>query len=160
MFPSRPRRLPSFSYRGPWRYSLTFCCAHRHDAFVDPRVVSNLTSLLLRTAAEQQFEVVAYCFMPNHLHLLVEGLSDDSELVAFCRLARQRLAHAYARCTSRPLWQPGYWEHVLREGDTSEACALYIVGNPLRKKLAQSIGDYPYSGGTWFDKVGGSGRPS
>jgi REP element-mobilizing transposase RayT len=51
-----------------------------HDAFVDPRVVSNLTSLLLRTGGgAEQFEVVAYCFMPNHLHLLVEGLSDDSE---------------------------------------------------------------------------------
>ena len=145
---------------GPVRIFFTMNTFRRNRHFMTNDVVGPARDQLLRTSTECGVETVAYCFMPNHLHLLVEGPSDDSELVAFCRLARQRLAHAYARCTSRPLWQPGYWEHVLREGDTSEACALYIFGNPLRKKLAQSIGDYPYSGGTWFDKVGGSGRPS
>jgi putative transposase len=112
--------------------------------------VALLAAQMLRTCEEHHFEVLAYCFMPDHLHLLLEGLSDDADMRSCCRLLRQRLAHAYAGLTGRPLWQPGYWDRVLRAGEETRDCALYILANPIRRGLARTIGEYPYSGGTWF----------
>jgi putative transposase len=153
MHPGRPKRLPSFSYRGPWRYSLTFCAAHQHRAFVSADVVGLLVEQIVRTCKEQHFEVLAYCFMPDHVHLLLEGLADHADLRACGRLVRQRMALAYTHRVGRRLWQPGYWERVLREGDATEQCARYIYDNPVRRGLVRAAGEYPYSGGTWFERI-------
>ena len=155
MIPARPKRLAHFSYRGPWRYSLTFCAARKHRAFTSTDIVGVLTDQVLRTCSERQFELLAYCFMPDHVHLLVEGLSDDADLKSFCRVVRQRLAHAYAQREGRALWQPGYWERVLRAEEETEAAAMYIFANPVRRGLARTLREYPYTGGTWFRKVTG-----
>jgi hypothetical protein len=53
------------------------------------------------------------------------------------------------------LWQPGYWERVLRAEEDSVDCALYIFANPVRRGLARSPAEYPYSGGTWFARATG-----
>jgi REP-associated tyrosine transposase len=153
MYPSRPKRLLHFSYSGRWRYSLTFCALRKHRAFVDSVIVGVLIDQLLRTCDEQAFEVIAYCFMPDHVHILVEGIKENAHLMTCCRLLRQRTAHAYAQQVGRPLWQVGYWEWVLREEQQTEDCARYIFANPIRAGLAKTIEDYPFSGGTWFRRV-------
>jgi putative transposase len=153
MHPGRPKRLSSFSYRGCYRYSLTFCAAHQHPAFVSTDIVQMLVPQILRTCEEQHFELLAYCFMPDHVHLLLEGLTDDADFRACGRVLRQRTALAYAQQVGRRLWQPGYWEKVLREEDGTEQCARYIFGNPVRRGLVRAPREYPYSGGTWFQKV-------
>ena len=153
MVPSRPRRLRGFSYVGRYRYSLTFCAADRHEAFTAPVIVAELRRQLLRTAAEYRFDVTAYCFMPDHLHLLVEGLSSRAALLPFCKVVRMRLACDYSTRAGRSLWQRGYWERVLREDEETETYARYIFGNPIRKGLVQSFRAYPFSGGTWFDRM-------
>ena len=37
-------------------------------------------------------DIVAYCFMPGHVHLLVEGCTDDADALAFVHQAKQRLS--------------------------------------------------------------------
>jgi putative transposase len=154
VFPRKPTRLTNFDYLGPWRYSLTFCAAHKREAFTNPTIVTELVQHLMRTCDEQWFELIAYCFMPDHLHLLVQGAHQDSHLPTFCRLVRQRMAHAYAGQAGARLWQPGYFERVLREEEQTDQCANYILSNPIRAGLALSI-EYPFSGGTWYRQITG-----
>ena len=160
MFPRKPTRLANFDYRGPWRYSLTFCAANKNQAFTNPTVVNDLVQHLARTCDERRFELIAYCFMPDHLHLLVQGAAIDSHLPTFCTVLRQRLAHSYASRGGARLWQPGYFERILREEEQTDRCAEYILSNPIRANLAQSIEEYPFSGGTWFEQLLGDNRPS
>ncbi len=155
MRPPRPTRLPGFDYRGRWRYSLTFCTADRHTAFTNPDGIASLTTQLLHTSEACDFEPIAYCFMSDHLHLLVQGRTDDAHLPTFCRLLRQRLGHLYARRAARHLWQPGYYERVLRESEETQACVLYILANPVRAGLARAVHEYPFAGGTWIERIRG-----
>ena len=76
--------------------------------------------------------------MPDHLHLLVEGTAERSNLPPFVALAKQRAAFVVRRALRRRLWQPGYFERVLRDGDDSFAVARYIVQNPVRAGLIGS----------------------
>src|SRR5262245_9029633 len=76
MFPGRPEHLRTFDYLGFHRYSLTFCTFRLARHFVDAHAVDVARSQISRAAREERFALTAYCFMPDHVHLLVEGESD------------------------------------------------------------------------------------
>ena len=84
--------------------------------------------------------------MPDHTHFLIEGLADCSDFRRFCKLAKQRSGSRHARKRGGPLWQEGYHERVLREGDDSLAVARYLLGNPVRAGLVTAPIEYPYLG--------------
>jgi putative transposase len=149
---NRPHRLASFSYKGRHRYSLTFCTHARRELFVDGDVVADALAQILQSAAHNAFTVIAYCFMPDHLHLLVEGQSDDSDLIAFAKDLKQRVAYHYLRAHEGPVWQPGYYERVVRDDEATLTVARYILANPVRAGLVDEPRDYRFSGSaiwTW-----------
>lgn len=97
MFTARPERLRGFSHVGIQRYFLTFCTHNRARHFTDAEAVSLVVAHIRRAADEQQFAIPVYCFMPDHLHLLVEGLSESSDLRAFSKMAKQYGGYYYAQ---------------------------------------------------------------
>ena len=143
---SRPPRIAGFSYKGLHRYFLTICTLNRQNSFQDPSVVANALLQFRKTADEERFEISAYCFMPDHSHFLIEGLTDSSDFRRFCKLAKQRSGRLYARKHGGPLWQEGYYDRVLREGDDAVAIARYLLNNPVRAGLVAAPNDYPYLG--------------
>ncbi len=146
MITGRPERLPGFSYVGVQRYSLTFCAYRRARRFESADCVTRTLSNILRAAERESFAIPAYCFMPDHLHLLVEGLSDSSDLKAFIKLAKQYSGYHHRQAANERLWQPYVYEHVVRDDERCEDIIRYIVENPVRAKLVESPGDYPFLG--------------
>lgn len=84
--------------------------------------------------------------MPDHLHLLVEGLRHDSDLRRLVKLAKQRSGVVYASDHYTGLWQEGYYERVLRQTDDAMSVARYILENPVRAGLVRNAQDYPFLG--------------
>ena len=147
---SRPPRLPNFSYKGVHRYFLTICTFNRQRLFASPATVQDTLLQFRKTAEEEGFEISAYCFMPDHCHLLIEGLATGSDFKRFCKLAKQRSGGVYARKRGGRLWQEGYHDRVLREGDSSLTVARYSLGNPVRAGLVAA----PLTTRTWA-RIGG-----
>jgi REP element-mobilizing transposase RayT len=56
-------------YLGRRSYSLTICTQDRRQLFTNPQIVSALRSILVKLSAFHCFDIYAYCFMPDHLHL-------------------------------------------------------------------------------------------
>jgi len=105
---------------------------------------------LLRLAAVHECAIVAYCLMPDHAHVLLEGASPHSTtLSCFVGWKQQTGRIARARLGIR-LWQKSLYDRVLRSEDSSLAVAAYVVSNPVRAGLAASIRDYPWVGSTVF----------
>jgi putative transposase len=100
----------------------------------------------LRAAREKRFEITAYCFMPDHVHLLVSGLTDDSDCRAFIRAMKQYTGYYFRKATGRALWQRYGYEHVLRSDLERATTIRYILDNPLRAGLAKRLEDYPFLG--------------
>jgi putative transposase len=143
---NRPHRLKTFSYLGCYRYSLTFCTNFRAHLFVDAEVVQLVLSQFLRAAGEEGFSVLAYCFMPDHVHFLVQGDSEWSDGRRLIRQGKQYAGYAYSGKYGRRLWQPWGFERVLRNEETSLSVARYIVENPVRAGLAKTVSEYPFVG--------------
>jgi len=90
--------------------------------------------------------------MPDHLHLLVEGVREDSDLKWFQRGAKQFSGFHYKRQFGCRLWQRYGYERVLRSQELTLDVARYIVANPVRAGLASTIDQYPFAGGDCLRK--------
>ena len=151
MIPNRPRRLEDISYVGYQRYFLTVCTASRHRAFEEEKTALECTDHLQRSSRSHDFAIAAYCFMPDHVHVLVYGTSERSDFRAFALLFKKLTGFYYKRRVGRPLWQPGYYEHVLRNDEVAETVARYILENPIRAGLTRTLAEYPFAGSDLYD---------
>jgi len=138
-------RLKDFGYVGPFAYGLSLVTRARAARFTDLCVVQAVLNCLALSCARYGFSLQAYCFMPDHLHLLVSG-QDESSLPAFVRHFKQLSGHRYKREHGAQLWQISYYDHVLRRDEDLLAIARYIWDNPVRAGLAQDRSEYPFSG--------------
>jgi putative transposase len=141
-----PPRIPGFPYVGLQRYFLTICTDHRRPVFVCAPVVLPVLAQFRRSTARFGFAVLAYCFMPDHVHFLYEAMREDADLLSCISDAKQRSGYAFRRSNGNRLWQVGFYDHVLRDDDRVPVVIRYIVENPVRAGLATRLGDYEFCG--------------
>jgi putative transposase len=144
-------RLPATQYLGQRWHFVTICCESRRHVFANTQNASRLIEELRRAASATAFAVFAYCVMPDHLHLLVQGIQASSNLSMFVKALKQKTAYQFAREFHRALWQRKFYDHILRPDDSVEAVAAYVWLNPVRKGLCSRAQDYPFSGSFTVD---------
>jgi putative transposase len=144
----RSLRLNGVSYVGYQRYFATTCTALRRPVFTERWAATGVTDRLRKDAPLFDFALPAYCVMPDHVHFLLHGKSDRADFQAFMKRFKQMTGFAYKQQTRRMLWQRGYHERILRDEESSETVARYIIENPIRAGLTKTLGEYPYA---WSD---------
>jgi putative transposase len=142
----RPHRLRGFDYLGLFHYSLTMCTFRRKSYFADASIVATARGIFCEAATVHGMVIPAYCFMPDHVHLIVSGREDNADLVRFGRRSRQRAGYAVRHVTRSPLWQDGYYEHILRDHESLAHTIRYIAQNPVRAGLVESWEQYAFTG--------------
>ena len=142
----KPDHLRAFDYIGLHRYSLTFCTFGRQRIFLGADHVAEVLTHFVQSATHERFALPAYCFMPAHVHLLIEAQADDSDCRAFIRRAKQFSGFYFKKRFGLSLWQRYGYEHVLRDDEATLAVARYIFNNPVRAGLANEPGEYPFLG--------------
>ncbi|MBA2259144.1 MAG: transposase [Acidobacteria bacterium] len=151
MYNRRPR-LQGFLYTGFRRYFLTFCTDGRHKVFTNPSTVACVREQILSAAHAQGVAILAYVFMPDHVHLLVEGKREDADLKSFVHLAKQKSGFAYSRSHHRRLWQASYFDRMLRDEEDTWDVIRYIVMNPVRANLVTTFTQYAFLGSAVMER--------
>jgi putative transposase len=146
VFPGKPRRLSTFDYLGLQRYFLTFCTHRRFRHFERAACVEAVHEQFQRAAADLRFAFLAYCYMPDHVHLLVEGQSDDSDGRRFIGHAKQLSAFRFQAHFGERLWQRYGFERTLRANESPVRVARYVLENPVRAGLVAKVDEYPFLG--------------
>jgi putative transposase len=141
-----PPHHPALSYTGKREYFLTFCTNQRRPLFTDPEAVNLVETQFLRAARERHFEITAYGFMPDHVHLLVHGLGDSSDCKAFIKSAKQYSGFCFKQSHQQQLWQRYGFERVMRDDHEVAFTIGYIVANPVRAGLVEHPSNYPHRG--------------
>jgi len=77
---ARPPRAKSFEYLGFYRYLVTAGTFERRPWFADAQCARPIASQIPRFFASLDFDVVAFCLMPDHVHLLLEGKALHADL--------------------------------------------------------------------------------
>ncbi len=133
--PAPSRSRPS-AHLGLHRYFLTILTAGRRPVFASSPVLGPVQSHLLRAAADHRFAVLAYCFLPDHLHALVEGTSESSDFQRFVRVFKQVSGRWYRQHRAASLWGAGYYDRVVGDEETSVLIGRYMVEHHGRSGAA------------------------
>ena len=144
-------RLKDFGYIGCNRYFITICTYNKKPTFGDNSLVTWLISSLKEKSESFGFKIWTYCFMPDHLHLLIEGKELDSDMKQFISSYKQHTGFYYKKKTGQSLWQINFYEHVLRKEEDTINIAEYIMNNPVRKGLVDNYSEYNQIGSFEFD---------
>ena len=144
-------RLKYFDYRGCRRYYITLCTFDRRAKFLENGLIDKLIEIFKNKSGYFGFIIWAYCFMPDHVHLLIEGGNESSDLEGFVKAFKQESGYYYKKVTGEFLWQKHYYEHVLRQEEGTENICRYIFNNPVRKGLVDEYHKYRFSGSFEFN---------
>ena len=96
-------------------------------------------------------DTLAYVIMPDHVHWMLQ-LREDGNLSKVVHYVKQSSARGINRHLARrgPVWQRGFHDRAIRSEKNLRDAARYIVANPLRARLVQSVGEYPLWDACWL----------
>lgn len=131
-------------------YLITTVIHKRQPIFSDWRIGRLLVAQFRRAHDSGLVSSIAWVVMPDHFHWLMQ--LHDGNLGSVIGATKARSTQAVNNMTGRcgPLWQTGYHDRAIRDGEDLLPFARYIVANPLRAGLVEKIGDYPLWDASWL----------
>jgi len=116
---------------------------------------AEITQDVLLACDGEQYRLISWVIMPNHVHCLLETKSDWP----LCRVVqswKSVSAHRINRLLGRSgaLWQPDYFDRYIRDDHHLAAAIAYIEDNPVKAGLASVAEDWP-----WGSAAMRAGRP-
>jgi REP-associated tyrosine transposase len=81
---------------------------------------------LLQSAEIKGFSIHAYCLMPDHVHVLAEGVRATANALEFVRHFKQLTGFRFKQQTHKALWEFSFYDHVLSKADEIVEVARYI----------------------------------
>ena len=100
-----------------------------------------------RAHTDFQVNVGRYVIMPDHLHLFVfmprTGMLLERWVQSLRSVVGKRLL---ALGAPKPHWQEGFFDHVLRNGESYAQKWDYVRLNPVRAGLCALSDDWPFQG--------------
>ena len=147
---AQPKRLPGIYYDQLAAYFVTTVSLNRSKAFDLKDFGPSVVHELIQTTKRFSFEIPAYVVMPDHAHFLAAAIQEGADFEAMVKAWKQKTGFEWSERHGRRLWQKGYWERVLRDGDNTLAICRYIIENPVRAGLVDHPLEYPLCGSTVY----------
>jgi len=139
----------------------------------DPRIAKLAEDSLL-FQHNQSYELLAWCVMPNHIHVLIHFWQTPLwKMVAMWKkfVAARALAmlRQERRSPDRPVcagdntrsnsssalqsfWQREYWDTFMRDEAQERKSVRYIENNPVKAKLCRTAEQWPFSSARFRDE--------
>ncbi len=95
-----------------------------------------------------------YVIMPDHVHFFAAPEAASPEPLAHVVAKwKQWTAKQVLRALGEkpPLWQPEFFDHLLRSGESRSEKWDYIRQNPVRAGLVANPEDWPFGGWIHFE---------
>lgn len=137
MIKEKPPRLSLIHIDQPL-YFVTFCTLHRR-----PRLANNPRHEAFRNyclhGIDHNVGVGRYVIMPDHVHLFVQG-DMEFDLGVWIRGLKRAMSREGG------VWQPGFFDHILRSDESYAQKWEYVRENPVRANLVGMTEDWPFQG--------------
>jgi len=125
------------------------CTKDKQKYFTNEKLAKMFCEVLISAAKEFKNKVYAYCVMPDHVHILLEP-SVEMGIVEFVKCVKGRYRTWCRKNGMEIEFQKSFYDHVLRKEEDVLQVARYILENPIRRGLANELGEYPFGGSLEF----------
>jgi putative transposase len=117
----------------------------RQEVFFSGEDYAAYKELLIEGCREARVEVLAWCLMPNHVHLILVPRDEDGLRAALGETHRRYTRHV----NLREGWQGYLWQGRFASVPMDEshlmACLRYVELNPVRAGLVRRARDWRWS---------------
>jgi len=144
-------RLASECYIGHLIVAFTLCIQERKPIFADKNIVEYFRDALLDEIHKQRCDIHVYLFMPDHLHIIVEGKADDANILEMINKFKHRTGFWLYQHWREFRWQKDYYDHIIRNTDDLRKQIEYILQNPFRKEIVVDWKQFPHKGSTVYN---------
>jgi putative transposase len=148
---TKKHRLPEAAYDGEVTVAFTACEERRYRMFDSLDILYACLDLLGEAADDHGCIVPIYCFMPDHLHVILIGTSPGSRPKKAMDRFKQTSGVWIARNRPSFEWQTSFHDHIIRKSEDWRSQVQYIAANPIRAGLADNMFDYAYTGSIGCD---------
>jgi len=118
-------RLKKYDYKADGCYFVTAVCDLRNNFFTgkECQVKTELKDLEQKIPG---LKLDYFIVMPNHVHIIFILQNSQLALGEIMRRFKAKVSHTFGI----NVWQPNYYEHVIRNEKALEKIRQYIINNP------------------------------
>ena len=94
-----------------------------------------------------------FSIMPDHVHFFASALPSGKALRYFVAGWKEWTAKRLNKTVGiePPVWQPRFFDHLLRSAESRSEKWNYVRDNPVRAGLVKNAEDWPYQGSIHFE---------
>jgi putative transposase len=118
-------RLKKYDYKSDGYYFVTAVCDGRQNYFIAKEKTVEKELMDLKHLAKG-LEIDYFVVMPNHVHLIFVLHQCNLALGEIVRKLKAKVSHSFGQ----KIWQPNYYEHVIRNDRALDKIREYIQNNP------------------------------
>jgi len=106
---------------------------------------------VLRFNDKKKYTLIAFCIMPNHVHLIISPMSKDTDnLFSLSEIMHSIKTYSAKKCNeilsrTGQFWHHESYDHLIRDYDDFSYHLKYIWDNPLKAGLVINPEDWKYS---------------
>lgn len=126
-------------------YFVSSATWERRELFRVPRAAEMLVLRILACREKGAFLLHEFVIMPNHFHLLIAP-AETTSLEKAVQLIKGGFSHEFhtQREHRMEIWQVGFHDWTIRDGDDYRAKVRYIHMNPVEARLVERAEDWPF----------------
>jgi len=134
-------------------YFITTCTQGRRPILASLPMVEILQDEWRSSQKRHGWHIGRFVVMPDHVHFFAVADSAAKPMEQFMAKWKEWTAK---RITSAlqiepPLWQPRFFDHLLRSSESYAEKWSYVLENPVRARLVPSAAEWPFQGHVHFD---------
>lgn len=140
-------------------YFFTVVTARRQPILTDADIRSALREGIALVRQTLPFRIDGWVLLPDHLHAIWTLPEGDADFSTRRRLLKRHVTRSCGPAYRQPdylnerrmimgcgtLWQPRFWEHLIRDERDLRQHLDYLHGNPLKHGLVGQVKDWPWS---------------
>ncbi|MBN1839861.1 MAG: transposase [Campylobacterales bacterium] len=136
---SRRLRIESLGYHHIYNRGVA-----KGNIFEDEKDKAKFIELMATVAKEFKFNIHSFCLMDNHYHILLENKREN--LSSGMRQLNAQYASYFNKRHNRVghLWQDRFKSWFVLDEQYLFTLFKYIENNPVKAKMSERIGAYPY----------------
>ena len=129
--------MPKFirNYVAGGTYFFTLVTSERAKYFNDKRCIEAFLSAVSIIQKYHHYELIAFCVMPDHIHLLMTLAKEDCDFSSRIKEIKRKTTESI-RIIKEDLrlavWQRRFWEHTIRDQTDFQHSFDYIHYNPIK----------------------------
>jgi putative transposase len=138
--------IPSRGQTRDGIYFITASAWEKQSLLQSERMAGLFIEVLFHYRNQSKYLLHEFVVMPNHFHLLIAPIPPVTleKAVQFIKGGLSFRARKELGVVGE-IWQTSFYDHRVRDGAEYERFKHYIHQNPVRRGLAVSSEDFPYS---------------